>query len=106
MDLATPASAWLRSAEVERRFGRRRRDPGVLIPVLRLPSDDARQGAQALAKVLGVRDEFSPAAFRSQDAHVISERIETLYRPGGADGGYILHVEGSGAARSHPPGLP
>ena len=79
--------SWISSPEVERRFGRKAVAAGELIPVVRLPSGDGRARALALAKVLGVRDEFSPATFRTSDAEVLANRLVELTTPAGASSG-------------------
>jgi hypothetical protein len=76
--------SWAPSAEVERRFGRKTASAGALIPVLRLPSGETRSRALAFARVLGVRDEFSPATFRLNDAEVLAKRLVEVYVPAGA----------------------
>jgi Domain of unknown function (DUF3883) len=75
---------WVPSPEVERRFGRRSISATDLIPVVRLPDGDRRQKSLALARILGIREEFSPATFRVADAKVLTERLVELYAPSGA----------------------
>jgi hypothetical protein len=79
--------SWLLSPEVERRFGHKAVAAGELIPVVRLPSGEGRGRALALAKVLGVRDEFSPATFRTSDAEVLANRLVELTTPAGPSSG-------------------
>jgi hypothetical protein len=77
-----PGRAWLPSPEIERRFGRRTGSADALIPVVRLPKDGRPRGrAIAFARVLGVREEFSPATFRVQDAEGLCGRIAQNYGP-------------------------
>lgn len=84
--------SWIPSPEVERRFGRKAVAAGSLIPVVRLPSGEGRWRALAVAKVLGVRDEFSPATFRTSDAEVLANRLLELYTPADASSasGFVL----------------
>jgi Domain of unknown function (DUF3883) len=76
--------SWTPSPEIDRRFARRAIAAGDLIPVVRLPSGESREKARRLAKVLGVRDEFSPATFRSKDAEALADRLVERYQPPGA----------------------
>lgn len=75
------SSSWTPSAEVERRFGRRAIEAGALVPIVRLPAGEMRTKALALSRLLGARDEFSPATFRTKDAEVLAQRLVTLYQP-------------------------
>ena len=84
--------SWISSPEVERQFGHKAVPAGALIPVVRLPSGEGRARALSLAKVLGVRDEFSPATFRTNDAEVLANRLVELYKPAEAssEAGFAL----------------
>ena len=73
--------SWTPSQEIDRRFNRKGIAAGDLIPVVRLPSGELHEKARRLAKVLGVRDEFSPATFRSKDAEAFADRLVERYQP-------------------------
>jgi hypothetical protein len=70
-----PSQCWLPSAEIQRRFGRRGTTSDALVPIVTLPNDHRRPRALAFAKALGVREEFTPATFRAQDAKALATRL-------------------------------
>ena len=79
-----PSTTWQPSAELERRFRRRNRSAGDLLPVLQLPDGVSAQSAHSLAERLGVRAEPSPSTFRVDDARMLCERLEALTTHEGA----------------------
>jgi hypothetical protein len=69
------SQAWLRSPEIQRRFGHRGLAAEDVVPVLDV-SDALQHGrAAGLAIALGIRDQFVPAEFRPADARVILDRL-------------------------------
>jgi hypothetical protein len=74
---------WQRSAELERRFARRNREAGELVPVLTLTDGLPANAVHAVAERLGVRAEPSPSTFDIEDARMLCARLERLYAPDG-----------------------
>jgi hypothetical protein len=74
-----PGVTWQRSAELERRFARRNREAGELLPVLTLPDGLPANAVHAVAERLGVRAEPSPSTFEIEDALLLCARLELLY---------------------------
>ena len=73
-----PDRVWLRTAEVERRFGRQGSDAGALLPLLDV--DMEVQGkARGLAASLGIRVELTPSNFTPQDARGLLDCLERRY---------------------------
>ena len=74
-----PKAAWLPSAEIDRRFGRREWPAGNLIPVLEVPTELARGKGLAFALAMGVRDGLSPSTFGLDDADLLLRRLALLF---------------------------
>lgn len=70
---------WLPTPEVQRRFGRRGRAGGFLLPTLDVDTAVLKGKARAFATALGVRDELGPATFGIEDARVLLDRLRALY---------------------------
>lgn len=70
-----PLDSWIRTAEVDRRFGRQGSDPRQLLPLL----DHEGSSDRGLSAVLGVRAELTPAAYRPTDAIALLRRLEHVY---------------------------
>lgn len=74
-----PKWVWLRTPEVERRFGRQGFSAGALLPLL-VVGDEVVQGkARGLAHTLGIRVELTASSFTPEDARVLLDRLESLY---------------------------
>jgi hypothetical protein len=74
-----PRRVWLRTPEVERRFGRLGSDPALLLPLLEV-STSLRPGiADGIARALGVRPELTPASFQADDARLLLERLKVAW---------------------------
>ena len=78
--------AWLRTAEVERRFGRQVSDAGRLLPILDVQPELVAGRTQALLQLLGVRTELTASSFTAEDGRVLLQRIEELYGPAAEEG--------------------
>lgn len=78
-----PSAAWMPGAEVDRRFGRRGRTPGDLLPLLDLGEAVTHRSTRRLAERVGVRLELSPSSFGVEDAQLVASRLATLYGDGG-----------------------
>lgn len=78
-----PDVTWLPSAELERRFGGRRRSSAQLLPVLDVPTGLPNNAVRSLAERLGVRAEPSPSTFQLTDAVLLCERLQRLYGDAG-----------------------
>lgn len=72
-------TAWRRTPEVDRIFGRRQQDPAKLLPLLAVDDDISASGVKALAERYGVRSDLSPSTFTVQDARGLCERLAELY---------------------------
>jgi hypothetical protein len=77
-----PEVTWRRTPELDRRFSstRGRRDVSDLLPVLRQSSELPANSLRAFCERLGVRAELSPSTFAIEDAQLLCQQIEVLYR--------------------------
>ena len=75
-----PERAWLRTAEVQRQFGRQSSDAGVLLPLLDIDQQVAPTKTRSLAQTLGIRVELTPSSFTPEDAKGVLARLQALYR--------------------------
>ena len=74
-----PKRVWMRTPEVERRFGRQGSNAGALLPLLDVDQEVMQGKARGLASALGIRVELTPSSFTPDDARVLLIRLETLY---------------------------
>lgn len=74
-----PSRAWLGSEEIHRRFGRRGSRARDLLPLLEVNESSRQERRGGLARVLGIRDEFSASTFGVADARALLSRIEELF---------------------------
>ena len=74
-----PKLTWRPTAELERRFSRRRRSSAALLPVLDVPEDISSAAVRSLSERLGVRGEPSPSTFTGEDAHRLCTQLEQLF---------------------------
>ena len=74
-----PRRAWLRTSEVERRFGRQGSNAGALLPLLEVTQENTEGKARGFWQTLGIRGELTPSSFLAEDARVLLERLEALY---------------------------
>jgi hypothetical protein len=81
-----PNAAWLPSAEIDRRFGRRDWPAGNLIPVLEVPPELTRGKGLAFGLAMGVRDGLSPSSFGLKDADLLLRRLAMLFGSKAEDG--------------------
>jgi hypothetical protein len=81
-----PEVAWQPSSEIERRFGRRGRPAGRLMPILDAGSQLSSHNLRMLSERLGIRSELSPSTFGVDDACLMCQRLESLFgSPEGAN---------------------
>lgn len=73
-----PSTAWLRTPEVERRFGSQRSDAGQVVPLLET-GDPTHTRARGLAQTVGIRVELTPSSFTTEDARLVLERLRDRY---------------------------
>ena len=76
-----PDVAWLPGPEVDRRFGRRGRTPGDVLPVVELDTAMDVRALRTLADRLGIRPDLSPSTFQVEDAAALATRLAELYAP-------------------------
>jgi hypothetical protein len=81
-----PQRTWLRTAEVERRFGRPGSDAGNLLPILDVEPEVVQGRARGLLHLLAVRVELTPSSFSPEDARVLLTRLSDLYGDAAAAG--------------------
>jgi hypothetical protein len=74
-----PRQIWLRTPEVERRFGRLGSDAGDLLPLLDVEAEIVQGRARGLAHALGIRVELTPSSFTPDDARLLLERLNHRY---------------------------
>ncbi len=74
-----PGRAWLRTPEVERRFGRQGSDPGALLPLLVADQELTQGKARGLAHTLGIRVELTPSSFTPDDARGLLVQLQKMY---------------------------
>lgn len=79
-----PSTAWRRSDELERRFGRSRREASAFLPVLVEPEGLGDSHVRSLCDRIGLRSELTPSTFTLGDARSLCERLAHLYA-GGVD---------------------
>ena len=72
-------ATWSRSAEVERRFGRRDRPAGAFLPILDVGDDLSANALRVFSQRLGIRNDLSPSSFSLDDADLVCRRLELLY---------------------------
>lgn len=77
-----PDQTWRRSEELERRLGRSGRNADAYLPVLHLPTGTSSHGVRACLDDLQVRGELTPAAFTTNDAKDLCERISEIHSHG------------------------
>ena len=77
-----PSMTWMGGPEVNRRFGRRGRQPGDLLPLLDVDASLDSRSVRTLADRVGVRLDLSPSSFESEDARGVVQRLSDLYGPG------------------------
>jgi hypothetical protein len=87
-----PDRTWLSSGEVQRRFGRRGRSPGDLLPLFELAGDLPARSVREIAERIGVRLELSPTTFGIDDARLLCERLERIYGADSIDGSQLRMV--------------
>jgi hypothetical protein len=73
-----PDQAWLRSSEVDRRFGRSGREAGDLLPLVSVSEGHPTRLLNAACERLGVRPELTPSAFEFEDAHLLCAQLEVV----------------------------
>lgn len=78
-----PGETWLRTPEVNRRFGRQGSDPRQLLPLL---DNDGKSSDRVLAIELGVRAELTPTSFGPEDARSLLGRLKLLFDDKTANG--------------------
>lgn len=76
-----PAVTWLPSPEVDRRFGRRGRTAGDVLPLVEVETDMDARTLRTVADRLGIRPDLSPSTFRVDDAAALATRLAELYAP-------------------------
>ena len=81
-----PERTWLRTPEVERRFGRQGSDAGNLLPLLDVGQEVVQGRARGLLHLLAVRVELTPSSFSPEDARVLLTRLRELYGDAAAAG--------------------
>lgn len=81
-----PGRAWLRTAEVERRFGRQGSDAGSLLPLLDTEPTLVQGRARGFLHLLGVRVELTPSSFNPDDARTLLDQLRNLYAAATAAG--------------------
>jgi hypothetical protein len=74
-----PDVTWQRSAEVERRFGRRGQSPGKLLPLLAIEPGLPAHGVRVLSERLGIRSDLSPSTFSLKDARTICQQLRRIF---------------------------
>jgi hypothetical protein len=74
-----PGRVWLRTAEVERRFGRQGSDAGDLLPLLDVDAELTKRGGRDLAQTLGIRAELTPSSFAPEDARGLLNRLVEIF---------------------------
>lgn len=81
-----PKWIWLRTPEVERRFGRQGFGAGGLLPLLDVDEELVQGKARGLAHALGIRVELTASSFKPEDARVLLDRLESLYAEAATSG--------------------
>lgn len=74
-----PDRTWTPSPEVDRRFGRRGRNPERLLPLLDPPDELPPRGVHGLVEKLRIRTEMSPSVFGLDDARLLATRLEKIF---------------------------
>lgn len=77
-----PPTAWRRSEELERRFGRSGRDASAFLPVVIEPEGFSDSHVRAFYDRVGLRSELTPSTFTLDDARALCERLAHLYQTG------------------------
>lgn len=80
-----PEVTWQPSVEIERRFGRRGRSSGQLLPILDVELGLPSHSLRVLSERLGIRSELSPSTFGVEDARLMCEQLERLFGQPGSD---------------------
>jgi len=80
-----PEVVWQPSVEIERRFGRRGRSSGQLMPILDVEPGLPSHSLRMLSERLGIRSELSPSTFDMEDARLMCQRLELLFGSPGSD---------------------
>jgi hypothetical protein len=74
-----PEVTWQPSVEIERRFGRRGRSSGQLLPILDVEAGLPAHSLRVLSERLGIRGDLSPSTFGVEDARLMCQQLELLF---------------------------
>lgn len=77
-----PSTAWRRSDELDRRFGRSGREASAYLPVLIEPDGVPDSHVRSLCDRISLRSELTPSTFTLDDARGLCERLAQLYADG------------------------
>ena len=81
-----PRRVWIRTLEVERRFGRQGSNVGALLPLLEVDQALTDGKARGLADAVGVRLELTPSSFTADDARGLLDKLADQYSAAAEDG--------------------